>query len=138
MPKMIVDSGLIIESAMLSSAFKSMVAGNGEAWTRYSKGRTFYLQKIGDTYEVKTMPETVVPTMLPKAKTVPKPPASPPPVSPLMTTSKAASKAAASKAATPKPTPKVKAMPKPKAVAKVQARVSLKRVFEEDDPMDCS
>ena len=133
MPKMIVDSGLVIEPAMLSSAFKSMVAGNGEAWTRYSKGRTFYLQKIGDTFEIKTMPETVVPAMLPKAKAVPKPPAGPPPGSPLMTTSKAASKAAASKAATPK----VKAMPKPKAVAKVQARVSLKRVLEEDDPMDC-
>ena len=116
-----------------------------EGWARVKFPWRFTLHRQVfnlDVYELRVA-LVVVPTVLPKAKAVPKPPASPPPVSPLMTTSKAASKAAASKAAASKAaaskaTPKVKAMPKPKAVAKVQARVSLKRVLEEDDPMDCS
>ena len=108
MPKLIVDSRIVIESAMLSSAFKSMVAGSGEAWSRTSKGRIFFLEKIGDNYEVMVMPETVVP----------KPPAYPPPQHPLMTsTSKASSRVPTTSTASSNAisrVPKTKAMPKAK------------------------
>ena len=101
---MIVDSRIVIESAMLISAFKSVVQifqGTGpdlprELWSRSSKGRVFILEKIGDNYEIQVA-----------AKPAPKVKAKP------------------------------KAAPKPKSVAKVRARASLKRVLEEDDPMDC-
>ena len=111
MPKLIVDSRIVIESAMLSSAFKSMVAGSGEAWSRTSKGRIFFLEKIGDNYEVMVMPETVVP----------KPPAYPPPQPPqhplASTTSKASSRVPATSTVSSSASsrvPKTKAMPKAK------------------------